>query len=391
MSEFLKAVDSEIARLRAEASHISIRLSTVQQLRDLYVSLEAGGSSAGLVVASPVAAPDAAPAVDTSPDPVDAAPAVPELWDPDPAPSGVASQPLASPGDTATRLDPLPSAQATSEHRAPAPPEAPTKLVKHSIGFGPGSEPAPPLAEAVAEIAPRRTTASVGRRCADCSAPLSSQTRGDLCRLHAGQQRAASMRAAKERKRQAAEVRLSLQPSTPESPRDAPLPASEPTPSAASAALAEDLRPAVPSLALVTEAIRQVRRADVPVLREPHHEDAGPRWAGGKATEADLRAMIAAHLNQLGHVAPWSPARDLALVQGIVVNGKVEAGAAAAGVDKEAARLRWEALTAPIRGTIYRRQADHRVRQSRAVDLRGQDALGAELRRRAERALEAAE
>lgn len=74
----------------------------------------------------------------------------------------------------------------------------------------------------------------------------------------------------------------------------------------------------------------------------------------------------------------WPPARDLALVQGIVARSAT-AGAEAAGCDPDMARTRFARLTAPIREA-----ATMRGRTVMACNTDGQTMLAALLRERAE-------
>lgn len=53
---------------------------------------------------------------------------------------------------------------------------------------------------------------------------------------------------------------------------------------------------------------------------------------------------VQAHLNALGHVAPWSVARDLDLVQQLARGDCLSDVAERIGVSRDEARARWKAL-----------------------------------------------
>lgn len=68
-------------------------------------------------------------------------------------------------------------------------------------------------------------------------------------------------------------------------------------------------------------------------------------------------ADVARHLDAVGHEAPWTPALDLALVEGLLSplasrEAVLAAVARAAGLDREAALARFRLLARPIRNAV---------------------------------------
>lgn len=82
----------------------------------------------------------------------------------------------------------------------------------------------------------------------------------------------------------------------------------------------------------------------LPALRsERQMKSAETTNEDGTATLPGLRD-IQAHLNALGHVTPWTPRRDLALVEALRSGRGLDAAANAAGVSRITARNRWRHL-----------------------------------------------
>ncbi|MBP1806482.1 hypothetical protein [Rubellimicrobium aerolatum] len=166
-------------------------------------------------------------------------------------------------------------------------------------------------------------------------------------------------------------------------PAPAPLPVVVARPAAPAPARAAAVAPVV---AAVMAELRATRVADKPVLRERHHAHAGfdrPAPAAPTRVGAD-RDAVARHLDQLDHRAPWTPALDLQLVEGLLGGRReaVLAELAAAGVRREVALARWERLSAPIKAEV-RQVVDGRCRMRLACTVEGQGWLVAELRARA--------